>query len=95
MLVRSLVILSGAVLATACVPEQEKLNINDRGSPYSCAEMVELDPKGVDVQIIDKALLPERTRIIPPGTAVTMDYIPDRLNLEVDDQGLITRVYCG
>lgn len=35
------------------------------------------------------------TRIIPPGTAVTMDYRSDRLNVETDDDGVITRIYCG
>lgn len=34
-------------------------------------------------------------RIIPPGTAVTMDYRPDRLNVETDDSGIITRITCG
>lgn len=35
------------------------------------------------------------TRIIPPGTAVTMDYRSDRLNVETDEGGTITRIYCG
>lgn len=35
------------------------------------------------------------TRIIPPGTAVTMDYRSDRLNVETDEDGVITRIYCG
>ncbi|MDQ2090896.1 I78 family peptidase inhibitor [Marimonas arenosa] len=34
-------------------------------------------------------------RIIPPGTAVTMDYRQDRLNVETDGAGIITRIYCG
>jgi len=34
-------------------------------------------------------------RWIPPGTAVTMDYRPDRLNIELDAQGRITRIGCG
>ncbi len=39
--------------------------------------------------------LPEGTRIIPPGTAVTQDYRPERLNIDVDAQGRITRIWCG
>jgi len=35
------------------------------------------------------------TRIIPPGTAVTMDFRSDRLNVETDEGGTITRIYCG
>ncbi len=35
------------------------------------------------------------TRVITPGTAVTMDHRPDRLNIEVGADGRIARVYCG
>ncbi|WP_185968504.1 I78 family peptidase inhibitor [Paracoccus sp. M683] len=34
-------------------------------------------------------------RIIPPNTAYTEDFSPDRLNIFVDDKGWITRVTCG
>jgi hypothetical protein len=34
-------------------------------------------------------------RVIEPGMAVTMDYSPNRLNIELDDEGTITRVTCG
>ncbi|MCU0910160.1 MAG: I78 family peptidase inhibitor [Rhodobacteraceae bacterium] len=34
-------------------------------------------------------------RVIRPGMAVTMDYRPDRLNLELDQTGRIIRVFCG
>jgi len=37
----------------------------------------------------------EPLRIIPPGTAVTMDHRPDRLNVETDAAGIITRIFCG
>lgn len=34
-------------------------------------------------------------RWIAPGMAVTMDYRTDRLNLDVDASGKITRAHCG
>lgn len=34
-------------------------------------------------------------RVIEPGMAVTMDYSPQRLNIELDAGGRITRVSCG
>ncbi|MDD7970373.1 I78 family peptidase inhibitor [Roseinatronobacter alkalisoli] len=37
----------------------------------------------------------EATRVIAPGTAVTMDFRPDRLNVEHDADLIITRIYCG
>ena len=35
------------------------------------------------------------TRVIEPGMAVTTDYSPTRLNIELDDRGTIIRVTCG
>ncbi|MHA7876486.1 I78 family peptidase inhibitor [Roseivivax sp.] len=34
-------------------------------------------------------------RIIRPGDMVTMDYSESRLNIALDAEGVITRVYCG
>ncbi|MGY1459492.1 MULTISPECIES: I78 family peptidase inhibitor [unclassified Luteimonas] len=34
-------------------------------------------------------------RVIRPGMAVTMDYREGRLNLHLDDKGVITRATCG
>lgn len=35
------------------------------------------------------------TRLIRPGMAVTMDFSPSRLNIEIDPRETITRVSCG
>ncbi|HEX8055255.1 MAG TPA: I78 family peptidase inhibitor [Novosphingobium sp.] len=37
----------------------------------------------------------ERIRTINPGDAVTMDFRPDRLNVEVGEDGRIKRLHCG
>ena len=37
----------------------------------------------------------ETLRWIEPGSAYTMDYREDRLNIEVDARGKITRLRCG
>ncbi|HQY42800.1 MAG TPA: I78 family peptidase inhibitor [Paracoccaceae bacterium] len=34
-------------------------------------------------------------RVIRPGTAVTMDYRPDRLNIVIDAQGNVSSVNCS
>lgn len=34
-------------------------------------------------------------RWIPPRSAVTMDYRPDRLNVSYDDDMSVTRIHCG
>ena len=38
---------------------------------------------------------PPDIRYIGPGDAVTMDFRPDRMNIELDATGTVTRVYCG
>ncbi|MHA6719306.1 I78 family peptidase inhibitor [Sphingomonas sp. RS6] len=37
----------------------------------------------------------KRVRWIEPGSAVTMDFRPDRLNLSLDETGTITDARCG
>ena len=34
-------------------------------------------------------------RVIRPGDMVTKDYRTDRLNVELDENDVVTRVYCG
>lgn len=34
-------------------------------------------------------------RVLKPGSVMTMDYRFDRLNIELDDQGMIRSVRCG
>lgn len=34
-------------------------------------------------------------RIIRPGMMVTMDYLPNRLNIHIDRFGMIERIACG
>jgi hypothetical protein len=42
-----------------------------------------------------KTELPEQTRVIEPGTMVTRDYRPERLNVQVTDDGTVEHVYHG
>ena len=45
--------------------------------------------------VLGTMLLPAGTRVIGPGDAVTMDYRTDRLNIETDAAGRVTKVRCG
>jgi hypothetical protein len=40
-------------------------------------------------------VLPETARIIPPDSAITQDHNPERVNVDVDEDGVILRVWCG
>ena len=37
----------------------------------------------------------ENARVITPGSVVTTDFLPTRLNLYISDTGVIERVACG
>lgn len=37
----------------------------------------------------------QQLRVINPGQMVTMDYLEGRLNIAIDEQDRISRVYCG
>jgi len=50
---------------------------------------------GEDQRILLTYALPPKTRVIAPGTAVTKDYRPDRLNIHLDGSNVITRLSCG
>jgi hypothetical protein len=50
------------------------------GQPGAVAEALEFDrPK----------------RVIPEGSAVTMDFLPERINFDLDAADRIARIYCG
>ena len=34
-------------------------------------------------------------RILPPGSMMTKDYRPERVNFDVTETGVITRIWCG
>ena len=39
--------------------------------------------------------LSETVRIIPPDSVVTQDFRPDRMNVDLDADGIIIRIWCG
>jgi hypothetical protein len=45
--------------------------------------------------VVDQTALPAGTRVILPGTAVTMDFRAERLNVLIDGNAAVERVYCG
>ena len=49
---------------------------------------------GQPKSILSTMLLPAGSRVIGPGDAVTADYSPERLNVEIDTSGRIDKVSC-
>lgn len=86
--------LSPVVLLMACAPPSDIPPVAPLPPENACgaSEYQSLIGTAVDATQFDGH---DQLRIIPPGTAVTMDYRPTRLNVETDKSGIITRVYCG
>lgn len=45
--------------------------------------------------MVEAVAIPEPKRIIPPGTAVTRDYILERTNVDLNEDDEIVRIWCG
>lgn len=77
-----------AACQTASVPPAGE------GDCQATAQRLQTSMLGVPASEID-ATGPGGRRVIGPDTVVTMDYNPERLNLETDAAGRLTRAYCG
>ena len=50
---------------------------------------------GQRVDVLNDAELPDNMRVLFPGSAVTQDYDPSRMNISIGENDSITRIYCG
>lgn len=85
------VIAIGALLLGACQTQQ---GTDDPMSGTCIADEIQ-SYVGAPLTALDEKSLPQPHRIIGPDMAVTMDWNPDRLNVEHDRDRIITRIYCG
>jgi hypothetical protein len=74
----------------ACMQE----SIHDTPAPLCPAEAMQASV-GQPLAVLDGGQLYQPNRIIGPNMAVTMDWRPERLNIEHDDAQIIRRIYCG
>ena len=61
----------------------------------SCSQEVFGPMLGRPVSVLDTIETPEKVRVIAPGQIITMEYLPQRLNVEHDDREIVTKVWCG
>ncbi len=61
----------------------------------ACRASDHQDWVGQRVDVLNDVDLPEGARVLFPTTPATMDYRAERVNVTVDKNDLITRVYCG
>jgi hypothetical protein len=65
------------------------------GAPGLASFLGTPDSADVREQITAKAQAPGGIRFVPPGSATTEDYRPDRLNAMIDVTGVIRDLRCG
>lgn len=64
-------------------------------SPDTCGQTRVADLIRQPAVLLERREILDAVRVVRPGMAVTMDYLQQRLNIEVDEAGSITRTYCG
>ena len=63
--------------------------------PDACGAPGLQDLVGRNDDVLAAMTLPAGTRLIYPGAPVTEDFRPERLNIDIDQSGTITGVWCG
>ncbi|MGP0173139.1 I78 family peptidase inhibitor [Pseudomonas sp. NCHU5208] len=100
---RLCLILAATLLAAGCSSTAEKPTPAAAPSgptPDSCTSSAAEHFKGqtASAELLEQARQEagaSSARILTPRSVVTLEYNGQRLNLNVDDQGVITRVSCG
>ncbi|MCK0140900.1 I78 family peptidase inhibitor [Aliiroseovarius sp. F20344] len=64
-------------------------------SQESCGAGNYMHLKGKDQVALMGLKLLENHRLIQPGMAYTQDFQPERLNVSIDEMGLVDRIWCG
>jgi len=90
------------LLAAGCAVEGT--DFPPLGLPEEPAAAVEADTCGAQrftylvgqpKSLVDRMSFPDGTRVILPGQGVTMDFRAERLNVLIDGNAAVERVYCG
>ncbi|MEI4471645.1 I78 family peptidase inhibitor [Frigidibacter sp. MR17.24] len=65
------------------------------GAADSCGAAAHQGLVGRERAAVERTRFATPPRVITPGSMVTMDYAPERLNIGISEAGLVERVYCG
>lgn len=99
---RFILLIPIVLLAAGC--EVQGTGLPPVGLPAEAAATTEADNCGAlrfaylvgqPKSLVDQMPLPSGTRVILPGQAVTMDFRAERLNVLIDGNAAVERVYCG
>ncbi len=94
---RFLLMTLAAVVLTACQDETAEAETMPIPTPPEMACGTEIiEPLiGQPQSALETVELPELYRVIGPDMAVTMDHRPNRLNILIDEDGVILSAACG
>lgn len=94
MFINRLILVSLPMALMACVapvmPPEGPLPIENACNALELQDLV-----GQPASRLETIRFAGPVRIIQPGMAVTMDYLPNRLNIYIDDREVIAAVKCG
>ena len=83
---------SNPIIANAITTEQESIGLQE-------IPVCDFEPwigLKVEDDMLDALKGAKRPfRVLPPGSMMTMDHSPARVNFDTDEAGTITRVWCG
>ena len=87
-----------AVAVGACVPASDPYPGVADPAPGGVNQCGALDLQyllGAPARDLETIRFNKPVRVIRPGMAVTMDFSPERLNIQIDREGRISQVTCG
>lgn len=91
----SLACLATVGLLAACTEAPPNAPPPAMENPDACGASGLQDLVGQPSSVLAAMTFAQPMRLLRPGMAVTMDYSAERLNIELDDKDIITRVACG
>lgn len=90
---RVLTVVLAASLAAGCSTPQADAATDACGAAVAASLVGKL--RSPELEAKAGQMNARTVRWIAPGDMVTRDYRLDRLNIDVDGSGFVTRVYCG
>src|SRR5690606_19521474 len=90
--ISALLAILAALALAACAPGGPARNSPDRDA---CGASAYFDMVGQNHAQFDFSPENHPVRILGPNSPMTMDYQIKRLNVDIDNSGQITRVWCG
>lgn len=65
------------------------------GIDDTCGATAHASVVGQDATALEKVLILGQVRVIRPGSVVTQDYVPERINFHVGSDNVLDQIICG